>query len=180
VGIDQVPHVEIAREIVRRFHALYNVEIFTEPQPMLTKVSKLPGLDGRKMSKSYNNSITLGEDEASVEQKLKRMITDPSRIKRTDVGNPELCPAFDYHKVFSTAEEREEICKGCTTAAIGCIDCKKILIAHIQELLTPIRDKRKRYEQEITDVAEFLAPSQAKANAVAEETVAKVRQALKI
>ncbi len=180
VGLDQVPHVELSREIVRRFHALYNKEVFVEPQPMLTKVSKLPGLDGRKMSKSYNNSITLGEDAASVELKLKRMVTDTNRVKRSDPGNPDLCPAFDYHKVFSTEEERAEIRKGCTGAAMGCIDCKMILIKHVQALLEPIREKRKRYEAEITDVAEFLLDSQVKANTVAEQTVSRVRRALQI
>lgn len=180
VGVDQVPHVELAREIVRRFHALYGAQVFVEPQAMLTKVPKLPGLDGRKMSKSYNNSITLGEDAQSVEKKLRTMVTDTNRVRKTDPGNPEICPVFDYHKVFSTADERSEITKGCTCASIGCIDCKKILIKHIQDFLDPIRERRKKYEAEITDVREYLADSQKKANAVAEETVAKVRNILKI
>jgi tryptophanyl-tRNA synthetase len=178
VGLDQAPHVELAREIVRRFHALYNKKIFVEPQPMLTKLSKLPGLDRRKMSKSYNNSITLGEDGSSVEIKLKQMITDTNRMRRSDPGNPDVCPVFDYHKVFSTEEDRAEICAGCTTAAIGCIDCKKILIKYVLSLLEPIREKRKRYETEIKDVAEFLFDSQAKANSVAEQTIARIKDAL--
>jgi tryptophanyl-tRNA synthetase len=180
VGVDQVPHVEIAREMVRRFHHLYNVEIFTEPQPILTKVSKLPGLDGRKMSKSYGNSIALSEPTADVDKKLRTMVTDTNRVRKTDVGNPAICPAFEYHKVFSTEAERAEITQGCTTATMGCIDCKKILINHVQALLEPIREKRAQYEREITDVAEFLSDSQARANAVAEETMAKVRAALKV
>jgi tryptophanyl-tRNA synthetase len=132
------------------------------------------------MSKSYNNSITLGEDAVSVEQKLKRMVTDTNRVKRTDKGNPDTCPAFDYHKVFSTEEEQAEIRTSCTSASIGCIDCKNILIKHVQALLAPIREKRTKYEKEITDVAEFLGPSQRKANEIAEETLSKVRKVLKI
>ena len=180
VGLDQVPHVELSREIVRRFHALYDRKVFVEPQPMLTKAPKLPGLDGRKMSKSYNNSITLGEDAASVEQKLKRMVTDINRARRSDPGNPGLCPAFEYHKLFSTDEERAEIRKECATAAVGCIDCKAILIKHIQDFLDPIRDNRLRYEAEIKDVAEFLFDSQKKANSVAEKTISRVKEALRI
>jgi tryptophanyl-tRNA synthetase len=180
VGVDQVPHVEIAREIVRRFHHLYNTEIFVEPQPMLTKVSKLPGLDGRKMSKSYGNSIALAEPAADVEKKLRTMVTDPARVRKTDIGNPELCPVFDYHKVFSTEDERAELSKGCTSAGIGCIDCKKVLINHVQALLEPIRERRAKYEKEVTDVAEYLQDSQKRANAVAEEIMAKVRAALMV
>lgn len=180
VGVDQVAHVEIAREMVRRFQHLYKAKVFVEPQPMLTEVPKLPGLDGRKMSKSYNNSIALGEDAKSVDTKIKRMVTDPDRIKRTDPGNPDVCPVYEYHKLFSTEQEREEIQHGCTTASIGCIDCKKILLNHIQSILEPIREKRMYYEKEITDVAEFLSDSQKRANEVAFNTVAKVRDAIKI
>ena len=180
VGADQVPHVEIAREIVRRFHHIYNTDVFVEPQAMLTKVSKLPGLDGRKMSKSYNNSIMLSEAPESVDKKIRTMVTDTNRVKRSDPGNPELCPAFDYHKVFSTDEERAQITVGCTGGTIGCIDCKKILIAHMQALLDPIRERRQVYEKEITDVREFLADSQKRANEIAGTTLEKIRQALKI
>ena len=178
--MDQVPHVGLSREIVRRFHHLYNVEIFVEPKPMLTEVSKLPGLDGRKMSKSYNNTIALAEPAEDVEKKLRTMVTDTNRVRKTDPGNPDICPAFEYHKGFSTEEERTEIRKGCTEASMGCIDCKKILIAHVQALLEPIRERRARFEKEVTDVAEYLKDSQLRANEVAEGTVAKVRDALKI
>ncbi len=180
VGADQIPHIEMAREIVRRFANLYGESIFTEPEAMLTEVPKLSGLDGRKMSKSYNNSIMLSEDFASVEKKLKTMITDPQRKRRTDPGNPDVCPVFEYHKVFSTEQERDYIVKGCRSASIGCIECKSILIRHMEEFLTPIHEKRKKFEAEIKDVDEFLAPYQKRANDEAAGVMEKVRRAVKI
>ncbi|GAB7140604.1 tryptophan--tRNA ligase [Deferribacterales bacterium RsTz2092] len=180
VGIDQVPHVELSREIVRHFHALYKTEVFVEPQPILTDVPKLPGLDGRKMSKSYGNSIALGESADSIEQKLKRMVTDTNRIRKTDTGNPDVCPVFDWHKVFSTQDERAEVCAGCRGAQIGCIDCKKILIKHVESLVAPIRERRKRFEVEVKDAREYIKTSQLRANEMAEQVVERVRQAIKI
>lgn len=180
VGEDQLPHMEICREIIRRFHHLYNCEVFTEPKGVLTEVPRLPGLDGRKMSKSYNNYIALSEDLGEVEQKIKKMITDTNRKRLTDTGNPEVCPVFDYHKVFSTEAERDYITNGCTKASIGCMECKMMLYKHIEELLTPIQDRRRKFEAEITDVNEFLKPMQEKANNEAACMMEKVRHALKI
>ena len=180
VGVDQIPHIEMAREIVRRFSNLYGENIFIEPEAMLTKVPKLSGLDGRKMSKSYNNSIMLAEDFTSVEKKLKTMITDPQRQRRTDPGNPDVCSAFEYHKVFSTDEERAYIIDGCKCASIGCVECKKILIKHVEEFLAPIHEKRNKLESEIKDIDEFLAPSQKKANEEAAVVMERVRAAVKI
>ena len=180
VGADQIPHIEMAREIVRRFLSLYGGNIFIEPEAMLTEVPKLSGLDGRKMSKSYNNSVRLSEDFASVEKKLKTMITDPDRKRRTDAGNPDVCPVFEYHKVFSTDEEREYIIKGCRSASIGCVECKSILIRHMEEFLSPIQEKRKKLATEINDIDEFLSPSQRKANDEAACVMEKVRSAIKI
>jgi len=180
VGEDQMAHIEISREIVRRFHHLYKCDIFTEPKGLLTEVPRLPGLDGRKMSKSYGNAIMLSEDLNEVEKKLKKMKTDTNRQRLTDIGNPELCPVFDYHKVFSTEEERKEITAGCTTASIGCMDCKMILKKHMFELLEPIQERRRKFESEITDIDEFLKPMQAKAVAEAASMMDKVRKALKI
>jgi len=180
VGEDQLPHIEICREIVRRFHHLYNCSVFEEPKGLLTEVPKLPGLDGRKMSKSYGNAIMLSEDLKDVENKLKKMKTDTNRQRLTDPGNPELCPVFDYHKVFSTEQERAEITEGCTQAKIGCMDCKKILIKHMFALLEPIQEKRNKFDAEISDIDEFLKPMQNKAIAQSEEMMAKVRKALKI
>lgn len=180
VGEDQLPHIEITREIVRRFHHLYNCEIFTEPKGLLTEVPRLPGLDGRKMSKSYGNAIMLSEDLKEVETKIKRMMTDTNRQRLKDPGDPAKCPVFDYHKVFSTEEERAEIIKGCTTATMGCMECKMILLKHMNELLEPIQERRRKFEAEITDVDEFLKPSQNRAIEESEKMMAKVRNALRI
>jgi tryptophanyl-tRNA synthetase len=180
VGEDQLPHLEICREIARRFHHLYKCETFTEPKGLLTEVPRLPGLDGRKMSKSYGNAITLSEDLKEVETKLKRMKTDTNRQRLTDPGDPALCPVFDYHKVFSTEEERAEITEGCTKATMGCMDCKKILMKHMFALLEPIQERRSKFEAEITDIDEFLKPMQEKACAQSAIMMDKVRKALKI
>lgn len=180
VGIDQIPHIELAREIVRRFSNLYGENIFIEPEAILTKVPKLSGLDGRKMSKSYNNSIMLSEDFSIVEKKLRTMVTDTNRVRKTDAGNPEICPVFEYHKVFSTDEERNNITNGCCNALIGCIDCKKILIKHMEEFLAPIHEKRACFEKEINDIDEFLSPFQEKANNLAASVMERVRKVVKI
>lgn len=179
VGVDQIPHVEISREIARRFNTFYK-KVFTEPEAMLTDIPKLPGLDGRKMSKSYGNAIGLSEDFVSVVKKVKTMITDPSRQRKTDPGNPNVCPVFDYHKVFSTEEEKADIIVGCTSASMGCIDCKIILIKHLEEFLTPIHDRLAKYDKEINDIDEFLYPHQNKANEEAGKMMEKVRSAMKI
>ncbi len=125
VGIDQIPHLEISREIARRFNYLYGKEFFPEPEALLTEFPKVPGVDGRKMSKSYGNAIYLSDDEKTVTEKIRTMVTDPARKRRTDKGDPQKCPVFDLHKIFSTEEERKEVIAGCTRAEIGCIDCKK-------------------------------------------------------
>lgn len=179
VGVDQVPHVELTREIVRRFNNFYG-EVFIEPNAKLTNVPKLMGLDGKKMSKSLNNTILLVEESDSLDKKVKGMITDTKRQRKTDPGDPNVCPVFDYHKVFSSDDERNYVIEGCTKAGIGCIECKKILIKNMDEFITPIRDKRKVLDKEITDIDEFLAPSQKKANDFAAEVMEKVRAAIKI
>lgn len=180
VGVDQLPHLEISREIVRRFHYLYNSDLFVEPEGLLTNVPKLLGTDGRKMSKSYGNAIMLSEDPKSVEKKIKTMMTDTNRKLRSDPGNPEVCPVFDYHKVFSDEEERSFVTDGCKNATIGCIDCKKVLIKNILSFLEPIQAKRAEYEKIIDDLDEFLSKTQQKANDVAAGTVKKVRKVLRI
>ena len=179
VGVDQVPHVELAREIVRRFNNFYG-EIFVEPEAMLTNVPKLPGLDGRKMSKSLNNTILLTESSDAVDKKIRTMITDTKRQRKTDAGDPNVCPVFDYHKVFSSDEERAKVVEGCTKATIGCIECKKILISNVENFICPIRDKKKKLDNEIKNIDEFLAPSQKKANEIAANLMEKVRTAIKI
>ena len=127
VGEDQVPHVELTREIARRFNMFYRLrggEVFPEPQPLLTPAAKLPGTDGRKMSKSYGNTVLLTDPEAVVRQKLKTMVTDPARVRRTDPGNPDVCPVGDLHKIFSDRETNAKVDTGCRSAGIGCIECK--------------------------------------------------------
>ncbi len=180
VGVDQLPHIEISREIVRRFHHLYDCNIFVEPEGLLTDVPKLLGLDGRKMSKSYGNAIMLTDDLKLVESNILKMITDTNRKRKSDPGDPEVCPVFDYHKVFSTEEERTEIIDGCKGAKIGCIDCKRILVRHIIEFLDPIQKKRAELEKEIDDVDQFLAETQDRSCKVAQEMMEKVRAVLKI
>jgi len=180
VGVDQLPHIEISREIVRRFHFLYKSDLFVEPEGLLTKVPKILGTDGRKMSKSYGNAIMLSEDFKSIEKKIKTMMTDTNRKLRTDPGNPDICPVFDYHKVFSGEEEKLYVTEGCKSAGIGCIDCKKILIKNLFNFLEPIQNKRKEYENIVDDVDSFLNKSQQKANEVAKDTVEKVRSILRI
>jgi len=173
VGEDQVPHVELAREIVRRFNNFYG-ETFPEPQAYLTPVPRLPGTDGRKMSKSYGNAILLKDSPEEVERKILPMITDTRRKRRTDPGEPEDCPVYDYHKVFSSQEERNEIEVGCRSAGIGCIDCKKILIKNLKNFMDPIRERRENLLKTPGLVEEILKDGAEKAKRKARETMEEV------
>jgi len=177
VGVDQVPHLEISREIARRFNNLYT-EVFPEPDALLTEFPKVPGVDGRKMSKSYNNAIYLSDTPKEVESKIKTMTTDPARIRRTDVGDPELSPVFQLHKVFSSKEEQAEVAAGCKTAGIGCIDCKKILIRNIFKVLEPIWTKREELLNNPDQLHTIVEKGNAKARKAAQETMEIVRKAM--
>lgn len=177
VGEDQVYHLELAREIVRRFNNLYG-QYFPEPIELLTPIPKLPGLDGRKMSKSYDNAIYLSDSAEAVEKKIRPMVTDTRRKRRTDPGVPDDCPVFDFHKSFSSEEEKKEIVAGCTSASIGCIDCKKILIKNMNNVLDPFRERRKKYEN--MNAADILEPGTRKVKAVAKQTLEEVRELMKI
>lgn len=177
VGIDQVPHLEISREIARRFNFLYK-EIFPEPEALLTEFPKVVGVDGRKMSKSYDNAIYLSDEPKVVEQKLRTMMTDPARVKRTDKGNPELSPVYQLHKVFSSKEEQAEVAQGCVTAGIGCIDCKKILIRNVFKVMEPIWAKRTELINNPDLLDEIAAKGTEKAKKVAEETMRLVRETM--
>jgi len=177
VGVDQVPHLEISREIARRFNNFYS-EVFPEPDALLTEFPKVPGVDGRKMSKSYNNAIYLSDTPKEVESKIKTMTTDPARIKRTDVGNPELSPVFQLHKVFSSKEEQDEVAVGCRTAGIGCIDCKKVLIKNVFKVLEPIWAKREKLIQDPRQLEEIVDKGTEKARKAAQETMGLVRKAM--
>ena len=247
VGADQVPHVEMTREIARRFNHIYGRDagfvelaeeaikklgrknsklyrelrrdftergneaaldeartvvsenqnlpkgdrdrllgylegggkvILPEPHALLTENSVMPGLDGQKMSKSYNNTISLREDPVSVEKKIKTMTTDPARVKRTDPGDPEKCPVFSLHKIYSTEDTKQWVCEGCTTAAIGCIDCKKPLIDSVLEEQQPMRERAARYEDNPDLVKSIVAEGCEKARSIARATLEDVRSAM--
>ncbi|MDX8396116.1 MAG: tryptophan--tRNA ligase [Mariprofundaceae bacterium] len=183
VGEDQVPHVELTREVARRFNHLYRKGIpplFPEPQALLMKASKMPGLDGRKMSKSYNNTIEISETWKATEKKVKTMPTDPARVKRDDPGTPEKCPVWDFHKIYSTEEERCELREGCTTASIGCLDCKKVLLNHLEEELQPIRERRIDIASRQDDLRDIVKAGNERARLEASRTMEKVRKTLKM
>jgi len=177
VGIDQVPHLEISREIARRFNNIYK-EIFPEPEALLTEFPKVVGVDGRKMSKSYDNAIYLSDEPKTVEQKIRTMITDPARVKKTDKGDPELSPVYQLHKIFSSKEEQEEVAGGCRTAGIGCIDCKKILIKNVFKVMEPIWTKRNELRNSPDLLNDVADRGTAKAKKVTEETMQLVREAM--
>ncbi|HSB32098.1 MAG TPA: tryptophan--tRNA ligase [Candidatus Sulfobium mesophilum] len=177
VGVDQVPHLEISREIARRFNNFYG-EVFPEPEALLTEFPKVPGADGRKMSKSYDNAIYLSDSPKEVEHKIKTMATDPARIRRTDRGNPDLSPVHQLHKVFSSKEEQDYVAEGCRTASIGCIDCKKILIKNVFRMLEPIWAKREELIKNPDMLQEIVDKGNEKARKVCQETMSLVRKAM--
>jgi tryptophanyl-tRNA synthetase len=177
VGIDQAPHVELTREIARRFNFLYE-EVFPVPDVLLTETPKLPGLDGRKMSKSYNNAVFLSDSLEEIGQKLSQMITDPQRARRKDPGNPEVCILFPLHKIYSSPEQVEEIVLECPRAGIGCVDCKKWLIDQVLEALAPIKEKRDYWTQNIGEVRSILRAGNDRARTFAQKTMEEVRQSI--
>lgn len=176
IGEDQKPHLELAREIVRRFHYLFDCNIFTEPKDLLTETSKLLGLDGRKMSKSYNNSIYLDESSENIWQKVRSAKTDTNRIKKTDPGNPEVCVVWDYHKIFSDKETQNKIYSECKAGTIGCMQCKKECAANIDKFITPIREKKESLSDEF--VLEVIKNGENKAKKIAEEKMQKVNKVI--
>jgi tryptophanyl-tRNA synthetase len=211
VGQDQAVHVEITREIARRFNSIYGrpvtatnwiqqqqassdkerlevaenhshevVPILPEPQVLLTPSPKLPGTDGRKMSKSYGNTILLSDPEPEIRAKLKTMVTDPARIRRTDPGNPDVCPVFDLHRVFSSTEIQNTAAEGCRTAGIGCIQCKGWLADAVVAQLAPIQDRRRYFEANPDEVAGIFQVGNARANERANQTMVAVREAMGI
>jgi tryptophanyl-tRNA synthetase len=179
VGEDQAPHIELAREVVRRFNNLYG-EVFPEPQTLLTESKRIPGTDARKMSKSYGNAIYLKDDPETVKQKLRPMVTDPARKRRTDPGDPDVCPVFDLHKAFSTQETREWAAAGCRSAGIGCLDCKAKLGEHMLERLAGVHARRPELAKRPDTVWDVLVEGSKKAREVAEATLEDVRGAMKI
>ncbi len=179
VGIDQVPHVEITREIARRFNFLYG-DVFPEPQALLTQTPKILGYDRRKMSKSYNNAIYLADSPDEIAKKVAQMITDPQRARRSDPGDPDVCNVFAFHKLYSTAETVARVNQECRKAQIGCVECKQLMAQFLIDALEPIREKRHFYEQKPQLVEDIIAEGCQKARRVAQQTMDEVRTAIKI
>lgn len=181
VGQDQQAHVELTREIARRFNQFYKLgdqEVLPEPQVLLTPSPKLPGTDGRKMSKSYGNTIQMTDPEPVVRQKLKTMVTDPARVRRTDPGDPDKCPVGDLHKVFSTPETIAKVYDGCRSAGIGCIECKSWAADALVQVLQPIQERRAAFTESKT--IEILEDGSRRAQARAEQTMVQVRAAMQL
>jgi tryptophanyl-tRNA synthetase len=189
VGEDQVPHIELTREIARRFNHFYSREklivkgeeigcqpILLEPKALLTEASKMPGLDGHKMSKSYNNILALRETPDNVSLKIRRMPTDPARVRRNDPGDPEKCPVWQLHQVYSDDKTRLWVDEGCKSANIGCIQCKEPIIDAINQELAPIRDRAAIYTENPSQLRSIIDQGCDKARAMASETMKDVRK----
>ena len=179
VGEDQAPHVELTREIARRFNSLYG-EVFPVPDVLLAPTSKLLGIDRRKMSKSYNNSIFLSDTDEEIEKKVGRMITDPQRARKTDPGNPDICNVCSFHEIYTNAETIEKIKKECRSASIGCVECKQIMAVGLKEGLRPLRARRKELETDKNRVKEIIEAGNKRAGSIAKQTMEEVREAVKI
>jgi len=180
VGEDQVPHVEITREIARKFNLQYG-EVFPEAEPLLTKFPRLPGLDGQaKMSKSLDNTILLSDEPDVVKAKLKKAVTDPLKVRKGDPGRPDVCLVFTYHKKFNTSEEVEEIRKGCSSGALGCVDCKMRCANSLNAILAPIIEKRKYYEANLNEVKDILTDGEQRGRKVARQTMSEVHEKMQL
>lgn len=179
VGVDQLPHIELTREIARRFNNAFG-SVFPEPEARLTEIPKVPGTDGRKMSKSYDNCIYLSDTPEVVISKVKPMITDPARKRRSDPGNPDICPVFDLHKIFTPEADRLSCAEGCRTAGIGCLDCKDVLLRYLLPPLGEIRERRQRFVEKPKEVVEILKDGSRRAREVAQATMADARRAVGI
>ncbi|HJR78241.1 MAG TPA: tryptophan--tRNA ligase [Nitrospiraceae bacterium] len=179
VGKDQLPHLELTRELARRFNSLYR-PVFSEPQEHLTKFPKVLGTDGRKMSKSYGNTINLSDPEPVVRQKLKTMVTDPARVRRHDPGNPDVCPVFDFHKIFSPLPIIDQVNRECRTAEIGCIDCKKLVADRLVDRMTPMWEARAKLTQDPKQLEEVIEEGSRRAASMAHGTLEEVNSAMKI
>ncbi|WP_298271245.1 tryptophan--tRNA ligase [Geobacter sp.] len=179
VGHDQLPHLEITREIARRFNYLYR-EVFPEPAALLTETPKVLGLDGRKMSKSYGNAIYLSESADETRKKVMSMVTDTQRVRRSDPGEPDRCVAFSLNRLYLPEEKKAEIYEGCRSAAIGCVECKKLQAEYLVETLAPFRARRQELTANPCLVDDILDAGSARASAVAAETMAEVRDAIQL
>ena len=179
VGVDQAPHVEITREIARRFNHFYG-NVFPEPATILTETPKILGIDRRKMSKSYNNAIFLSDSPKEISAKVSRMITDPQRERRSDPGNPDVCNVFDFHKLYTDPQLVQEIDAQCRTAGIGCVECKQKMAEGLIAALEPIREKRAYYESRPDLVDDIMTEGSNRARRTAKRTMEEVRAAIKI
>ncbi|MDR1260140.1 MAG: tryptophan--tRNA ligase [Oscillospiraceae bacterium] len=181
VGEDQVPHMELTRKIVRRFNEIYNTNVLKEPQTMLSNCPRLAGLDGNtKMGKSLNNAIFLCDSSETIKTKITSAITDPQRISVQDKGHPDICSVYNYHQIFNKKEQVAEICENCKAARISCVSCKQILCNVLNELLAPLREKRKFYEERPKLIQEILNSGTQKANQIGNETVKNVKEAMNL
>ncbi len=178
VGVDQVAHIELAREVVRRFNFISRTDVFPEPQPKLTEVPKLPGTDGRKMSKSYDNAVYLSDEGEPLRQKIMTMMTDPARKRRNDPGDPDVCPVYDLHRIFSSDEELGWAAQGCRSAEIGCVDCKKVLHKNLTGYLDPIQERRRRLLQNPDTIRDILEEGSRKAREDARKTLDEAKAAM--
>lgn len=179
VGQDQLPHLELAREISRRFNSLYKKEVFPEPQGLLTQAPKLPGLDGRKMSKSYNNTINLSDSQEVIREKISGMITDPRRIKLSDPGHPDICNVFAYYSTF-VPEAKSEVFDYCTNASVGCTECKKRMAAFLIKRLEPFRQKRAELAKDKNKIKNILEEGKEKAQILARQTIKEAKEAMSL
>jgi len=181
VGVDQAPHLEFAREIVRSFNYRYNTKVLIEPQVKHTEILKVLGIDGKaKMSKSLNNHIELASTPEETTARVRDMVTDPARIRRTDPGNPDICNVFSMHKIFSPQEEVEMINIECRRAGIGCVDCKKRFAANLNKHLEPFRTKRAELASNPDYVSDVLEDGAQRARVIAQQTMAEVREAMQL
>lgn len=179
VGIDQAPHVELTREIARRFNHFYG-DIFPIPETILTETPKILGIDRRKMSKSYNNAIFLSDSPQEIRDKVGQMITDPQRARRTDPGNPDVCNVFSFHRLYSDQQAVQRIDKECRNAKTGCVECKQMMAKNLIKVLEPMRERRAYYEAHPDTVDAIIRNGDERARAVACETMEQARAAIKI
>jgi tryptophanyl-tRNA synthetase len=179
VGVDQLPHIELTREIARRFNFLYR-DIFPVPEPLLTTVPKMLGIDGRKMSKSYENSIYLRDRGEVLKEKVESMFTDPQRMRRKDSGRPEVCNVFSLHEIYTSPENVREIETECRRAGIGCVECKKRLMRGILEGMRTIHERQDYYDRHMDEVHDIIADGNLRASRVAGATMEEVRDAVKL
>ena len=179
VGVDQLPHLELTREIGRRFDQLYG-EIFPEPQPLMTEYPKLPGTDGRKMSKTYGNTINMSDSPEAITKKVMAMVTDPARVRRNDPGNPDICPLFALDKIFAPKEWCDHVNVECRRAGIGCVDDKKELLKHLLAYLEPMQERRKELVSDPKRITDIIHEGSRKARVIAAQTLAEVNEAMKL